>query len=92
MLRACVAAKICKLEEKPVPEKEIVKAFEYHKGEYVYMEDEDFEAARAEGYKTIEITDSGRMSTGRHALVAPLRHACPELERAPITTSAAGPR
>src|SRR3954471_16510787 len=49
--------KICKLEEKPVPEKEIVKAFEYEKGEYVYMEDEDFEAARVEGYKTIDITD-----------------------------------
>jgi DNA end-binding protein Ku len=49
--------KICKLEEKPVPDKEIVKAFEYRKGEYVYMEDEDFEAARVEGYKTIDITD-----------------------------------
>jgi DNA end-binding protein Ku len=49
--------KICKLEEKPVPDKEIVKAFEYRRGEYVYMEDEDFEAARVEGYKAIEITD-----------------------------------
>src|SRR3954468_13252782 len=49
--------KICKLEEKPVADKEIVKAFEYAKGEYVYMEDEDFEAARVEGYKTIDITD-----------------------------------
>ena len=49
--------KICKLEEKPVPDKEIVKAFEYRKGEYVHMEDQDFEAARVEGYKTIEITD-----------------------------------
>ncbi len=49
--------KICKKEDKPVPEGEIVKAFEYRKGEYVFMEDEDFEAARVEGYKTIEITD-----------------------------------
>jgi DNA end-binding protein Ku len=49
--------KICKLEEKPVPEKEIVKAFEYSKGEFVYMDDEDFAAARVEGYRTIEITD-----------------------------------
>jgi DNA end-binding protein Ku len=49
--------KICKLEEKPVPEKEIVKAFEHSKGKYVYMEDEDFEAVRVEGYKTIDITD-----------------------------------
>jgi DNA end-binding protein Ku len=49
--------KICKLEEKPVPDDEVVKAFEFEPGEYVFMEDEDFEAARTEGYKTIDITD-----------------------------------
>jgi DNA end-binding protein Ku len=51
--------KVCKKEDKPVPDKEIVKAFEYSKGEYVYMTDEDFEtaAAKAEGFKTIEIRD-----------------------------------
>jgi DNA end-binding protein Ku len=49
--------KICKLEDKPVPDDEVVKAFEFERGEYVFMEDEDFEAARVEGYKTIEITD-----------------------------------
>jgi DNA end-binding protein Ku len=51
--------KICKKEGKPVPDKEIVKAFEYRKGEYVYMTDEDFEAAeaQAEGFKTIDIRD-----------------------------------
>jgi DNA end-binding protein Ku len=49
--------KICKLEEKPVDDDEVVKAFEFEPGEYVFMEDEDFEAARVEGYKTIEITD-----------------------------------
>jgi DNA end-binding protein Ku len=51
--------KVCKKEEKPVPDSEIVKAFEYSKGEYVYMTDEDFEAAgaHAEGFKTIDIRD-----------------------------------
>jgi DNA end-binding protein Ku len=49
--------KICKLEDKPVADDEVVKAFEFEPGEYVFMEDEDFEAARVEGYKTIEITD-----------------------------------
>ncbi len=49
--------KICKKEDKPVPDDEIVKAFEYTKGEYVFMEEEDFEAAKVEGYKTIEIVD-----------------------------------
>jgi DNA end-binding protein Ku len=47
--------KICKAEDKPVPDDEIVKAFEYEKGEWVYMTDEDFEAAAAENHRTIDI-------------------------------------
>jgi DNA end-binding protein Ku len=49
--------KVCKAEGKPVPDEEIVRAFEYGKGELVYMDDADFEAAKAEGYRTIEIRD-----------------------------------
>jgi DNA end-binding protein Ku len=49
--------KICKAEDKPVPEDEIVKAFEYRKGEYVFMSDEDFEQARVEGQRSIDISD-----------------------------------
>jgi hypothetical protein len=49
--------KICKLEDKPVPDEEIVKAFEIRKGEYVHLSDHDFEAARAAGARSIEITD-----------------------------------
>src|SRR6476619_2134590 len=49
--------KVCKLEDKPVPDDEVVKAFEFEPGEYVFMADKDFEAARVEGYKTIDITD-----------------------------------
>ena len=47
--------KICKAEDKPVPDDEIVKAFEYEKGEWVYMSDEDFEAAAEENHRTIDI-------------------------------------
>ena len=49
--------KVCKAEAKPVPDEEISRAFEYKKGELVYMEPEDFEAAKAEGGRTIEIKD-----------------------------------
>src|SRR5919202_498200 len=49
--------KVCKAEGKPVPDDEIVKAFEYEKGEYVYMREEDFEAAAAENHRTIDIRD-----------------------------------
>jgi DNA end-binding protein Ku len=49
--------KICKAEEKPVPDDEIVKAFEHKKGEYVYLSEEDFEQAQVEGQRTIDITD-----------------------------------
>jgi DNA end-binding protein Ku len=47
--------KLCRAEDRPVPDEEIVKAFEFEKGEYVYMTDEDFEAAEADGSKTIDI-------------------------------------
>jgi len=47
--------KVCKLEEKPVPDSEIVKAYEIEKGEFVYLEDEDFQAARAEGGHAFDI-------------------------------------
>src|SRR5919202_3909293 len=49
--------KVCKAEGKPVPNEEIVRAFEYEKDEFVYLSDEDFEAAKVEGYRTIDIRD-----------------------------------
>lgn len=51
--------KICKAEDKPVPDGEIVKAFELEPGEWVYMTEEDFEAARAadDGGRTIQISE-----------------------------------
>jgi DNA end-binding protein Ku len=49
--------KICKLEDKPVPNGEIVKAFEYKKGEVVQLSDEDFEAAQVDGQHTIDLED-----------------------------------
>jgi len=50
--------KVCKAEDKPVPDDEVVKAFEVEKDEFVVLDDEDFEAAAAEaGARTIEITD-----------------------------------
>ena len=48
--------KVCKAEGKPVSDDEIVKAFEVEKDEWVYMSDEDFEAAAVEeGAKTVDI-------------------------------------
>jgi DNA end-binding protein Ku len=49
--------KICKLEEKVVPGDEIVKAYQVDEDEFVYLHDEDFEAAAPESYKTITIHD-----------------------------------
>ena len=49
--------KICRKEDKQVPDDEIVKAFEYAKGKFVYMADGDFEAAKVEGFRTIDIHD-----------------------------------
>jgi DNA end-binding protein Ku len=49
--------KVCKLEDKPVSNDEIVKAFEYKKGELVHLTDEDFKAVQVEGQRTIELED-----------------------------------
>lgn len=49
--------KICKLEDKPVSNDEIVKAYEFKKGEYVQLTDEDFAAVQVEGQHTIDLQD-----------------------------------
>ena len=49
--------KICKLENAPVPNDEIVKAYEFKKGEFVQLTDEDFAAVQVEGQHTIDLED-----------------------------------
>lgn len=48
-------ARICKDEEKEVPYKDIVRGYEYQKGEYVVLEDEDFKKVIATKSDAIEI-------------------------------------
>ena len=50
-------AKVCKKDGKPVPDDEIVKAYEFDDGEYVLITDEDLAAAEGDSLKTIEIQD-----------------------------------
>src|SRR5262249_14921832 len=49
--------KICKVEDKPVSNDEIVKVYEITKGEFVPVTDEDFEAVHVEGQRTIDLED-----------------------------------
>jgi DNA end-binding protein Ku len=49
--------KVCKKEDKAVPDDEIVKAYEIKKGEYVVVTDEDLAAAGGAAYRTIDIKD-----------------------------------
>ena len=49
--------KICKAEGEPVDDDEIVKAFEFEPGEFVVMTDEDFQAVKTEGVRTIDVQD-----------------------------------
>lgn len=49
--------RVCTKEEKPVPWDEIVKGYEYAKGKFVVLDDEDFRAAAIESSKVIEIQD-----------------------------------
>lgn len=48
-------ARICKAEDKEVPWNEIVKGYEFEKGDFVVLNDEDFEKANPKRSKTIEI-------------------------------------
>lgn len=48
-------ARICKGEDKEVPYSDIVKGYEYEKGEFIVIDNEDFKAADAKKTSTIEI-------------------------------------
>ena len=49
--------RVCERDGEPVPWKEIVKGYEYAKGKYVILADEDFHAAALASSKTIDILD-----------------------------------
>jgi DNA end-binding protein Ku len=49
--------KVAEADEKEVKPEEIVKGFEYEKGHWVTLEDEDFEKVKIESTHSIEITD-----------------------------------
>lgn len=49
--------RVCQKDGETVPWKDIVKGYEYTKGKFVVLTDEDFKAAAIESSKTIEILD-----------------------------------
>lgn len=49
--------RVCQKEGKAVPWSDIVKGYEYEKGHFVVLTDEDFKAAAIESAKTIEVLD-----------------------------------
>jgi DNA end-binding protein Ku len=49
--------KVAEADMKEVPASDIVKGFEYERGRYVIMNDEDFEKVRIESTHSIDITD-----------------------------------
>ncbi len=49
--------RVCAADGEPVPWGEIVKGYEYEKGKFVVMTDDDFKAAALEGSKSLDILD-----------------------------------
>jgi DNA end-binding protein Ku len=47
--------KVCRADDKPIDQKDIVKGYEYEKGQYIILTPEDFKAANAKKTSTIEI-------------------------------------
>lgn len=52
--------RVCEAEDTPVEWKDIVKGYEYAKGKFVALTDEDFKAAAIASTKTIEVLDFAR--------------------------------
>lgn len=50
-------ARVCRDTGEEVPYEDIVKGYEYRKGDYVVLEDEDFKRASARKTQTIDITE-----------------------------------
>jgi DNA end-binding protein Ku len=55
-------ARICRADGKEVPYEDIVKGYEYRKGDYVILTDEDFKKANVEKTKAIEIQEFAKES------------------------------
>jgi DNA end-binding protein Ku len=49
--------RICSVDHKPVPWDEIVKGFEYEKGQYVILTDEDFAKVNPEATQSVDILE-----------------------------------
>src|SRR5579875_3584601 len=49
--------RICSIENKPVPWDEIVKGYEYEKGDYVVLTDEDFKKVNPEATQSVDILE-----------------------------------
>ncbi len=49
--------RVCSVDGKPVPWDEIVKGYEYEKGEYVVLTDEDFAAVNPEATQSVDIVE-----------------------------------
>jgi DNA end-binding protein Ku len=47
----------CAAEDKPIEYEDVVKGYEYSKGKFVVMDEEDFRAATVESSKTIDLQD-----------------------------------
>jgi DNA end-binding protein Ku len=49
--------RVAEVDQKEVPWEQIVKGFEYEKGQFVVVTDQDFKRANVEATQTVEITD-----------------------------------
>ena len=51
----------CQLEDKPVPREELVKGYEYEKGKYVVVDEEEIKAVAPETSRTMQILEFVKM-------------------------------
>ena len=80
--------RVCQTEGKPVGWEDLVKGYEYEKGQFVVLTKDDFKTAALEKTKTIDILDfvdpkDDRRTVFRDALLPAARQGCGSLVCAP---------
>jgi len=65
-------ARVCRNTGEEVPYEDIVKGYQYRKGDYVVLEDEDFRRASVRKSQTIDIVEfvnQGEIDSGKKSVV-----------------------
>ena len=71
--------RVAEADGKEVPWDEIVKGYEYEKGKFIVLKEEDFRRVDIEATQTVDIIDNGPKGSAKSGLLALQIHAGPPM-------------